>query len=217
MLVYIAEKNGSSVNKFELTQDDEVEPKPTASSVMTGLRELFSQGRVMAITTVLLWMIWFCTAFGYTGFNLFVPDMLKSKHIGGSDDVYRDAIIYAAAGIPGSVMGAYFVETRLGRKWTMVISTLLASASLFLFNLASTQVSVVLVTSVTNLFSMIMFAGYYTYTPEVFPTNVRASATGLATACSRVGGILAPIIIGWLRDHASAVRASADWEWSLTH
>jgi len=39
-------------------------------------------------------------------------------------------------------------------------------------------------------------AGLYSYTPEVFPTWIRASGTGLASAFGRVGSILAPTIIG---------------------
>ena len=40
------------------------------------------------------------------------------------------------------------------------------------------------------------YAGLYSYTPEVFPTWIRASGTGLASAFGRVGSILAPTIIG---------------------
>jgi putative MFS transporter len=35
-----------------------------------------------------------------------------------------------------------------------------------------------------------------TPTPEVFPTWVRATGTGLSTACGRIGGIIAPLFIG---------------------
>jgi putative MFS transporter len=40
------------------------------------------------------------------------------------------------------------------------------------------------------------YAGVYSYTPEVFPTWIRASGTGLSSAFGRVGSILAPTIIG---------------------
>lgn len=58
----------------------------------------------------------------------------------------------------GTIVGAFAVETCLGRKWTMVGGTAIAAAALYLFTVANSQTTVVLVTSITNLFSMIMFA-----------------------------------------------------------
>ena len=38
----------------------------------------------------------------------------------------------------------------------------------------------------------------YTYTPELYPTRIRATGAGSAAAFGRAGGILAPITVGWL-------------------
>lgn len=37
-----------------------------------------------------------------------------------------------------------------------------------------------------------VFQAVYVYTPEVYPTNVRAGALGLHTAGARVGALLTP-------------------------
>jgi putative MFS transporter len=42
------------------------------------------------------------------------------------------------------------------------------------------------------------YAGVYSYTPEVFPTWVRATGVGLSSSFGRIGGILAPLLIGFL-------------------
>ena len=42
------------------------------------------------------------------------------------------------------------------------------------------------------------YAGLYAYTPEVFPTHVRATGSGLASAIGRIGGISAPILVGYV-------------------
>src|SRR5262249_26574279 len=44
------------------------------------------------------------------------------------------------------------------------------------------------------------YAGIYAYTPEVYPTAFRATGMGAASAFGRIGGILAPIIIGFTFD-----------------
>jgi putative MFS transporter len=41
------------------------------------------------------------------------------------------------------------------------------------------------------------YAGMYAYTPEIYPTEFRATGMGVASAFGRVGGILAPLIIGF--------------------
>ncbi len=35
----------------------------------------------------------------------------------------------------------------------------------------------------------------YSYTPEVYPTDVRGSGTGWASAFGRVGAVLAPMVV----------------------
>jgi putative MFS transporter len=40
------------------------------------------------------------------------------------------------------------------------------------------------------------FAGVYAYTPEVFPTAVRATGTGSSSSFGRIGSVSAPILVG---------------------
>lgn len=42
------------------------------------------------------------------------------------------------------------------------------------------------------------YAAIYGYTPEVFKTELRGTASGTASALSRFAGMLAPIVAGWL-------------------
>jgi MFS family permease len=45
-----------------------------------------------------------------------------------------------------------------------------------------------------------MFGVLYCYTPEVFPTNVRGTAVGIASSLGRISGCIAPILTGALLD-----------------
>jgi MFS transporter, putative metabolite:H+ symporter len=40
------------------------------------------------------------------------------------------------------------------------------------------------------------YAGLYAYTPEVYPTWLRATGVGLSSSFGRVGSITAPLLIG---------------------
>ncbi|KAF8953478.1 hypothetical protein BGZ52_010207, partial [Haplosporangium bisporale] len=58
------------------------------------------------LSTILIWVIWAMVAFAYTAFNVFYPKFLQEHGQGGKQPlqvVYKDTLIYAAAGVPGSV------------------------------------------------------------------------------------------------------------------
>jgi MFS transporter, putative metabolite:H+ symporter len=42
------------------------------------------------------------------------------------------------------------------------------------------------------------YGGIYAYTPEIFPTEVRATGMGTASSIGRIGAIVSPILVGWL-------------------
>jgi putative MFS transporter len=42
------------------------------------------------------------------------------------------------------------------------------------------------------------YAGVYAYTAEVFPTAVRTTGAGTASAIGRIGAIVSPILVGYL-------------------
>ena len=44
----------------------------------------------------------------------------------------------------------------------------------------------------TRAFATGVFQTVYVYTPEVYPTSIRASALGLHTTASRIGALLTP-------------------------
>lgn len=44
----------------------------------------------------------------------------------------------------------------------------------------------------TRAFATGVFQAVYVYTPEVYPTNIRASALGLHTTAARIGALLTP-------------------------
>jgi putative MFS transporter len=41
-----------------------------------------------------------------------------------------------------------------------------------------------------------MWSALYAYTPELYPTHVRATGTGFASAVGRIGSLIGPYVIG---------------------
>ncbi|EGG10311.1 uncharacterized protein MELLADRAFT_115563 [Melampsora larici-populina 98AG31] len=152
------------------------------------------------LTTILVWTIWTTVAFGYTCFNVFLPKYLE-KRIGmggdGLEKTLRDYVLYTVAGCPGSILGAWLIETRLGRKYSMVLSTFLTAIGTLVFITVRTEKGVIMSSMAISLAATLMYAVIYGYTPEVFtPPMIRGTACGIASALSRLAGILAPMIAG---------------------
>jgi putative MFS transporter len=69
---------------------------------------------------------------------------------------------------------------------------------MFAFALAQKSWQIILLTCCVNAASQVMYAAIYTYTPEVFPSQIRASGVGIASAFAKTSGVVAPFIGGWL-------------------
>ncbi|KAI9300744.1 major facilitator superfamily domain-containing protein [Cunninghamella echinulata] len=154
-------------------------------------------------TILLIWGIWMFTSMAYTMFNVFLPKYLETLGFEGEStpsrkDVYWDYMIYSMAGVPGSVMASYLIETRLGRKGTMAASSFGSAIALFLFSIIKSRVTMLISSSSVSFLATLLYAVIYGYTPEVFDTVVRGTAVGTASGLGRVAGIVSPILSGIL-------------------
>jgi len=155
-----------------------------------------------ARTTAYIWLIWFLVSAGYTIFNVFLPRWLEYKLSdqgeGSRQDSLRDYALYSLAGCPGSIVGAYIGKSKLGQKHSMVFSTLGTAFGILCFVPISSQVSIVLISMWISFMSTITYALLYSFTPQVFPVPLRGTGCGIASALSRLAGIIVPILTGSL-------------------
>jgi putative MFS transporter len=165
----------------------------------TRIAELFS-GRY-ARRTVMLWILWFGVVLTYYGMFLWIPSLLVAR---GFDDVRPGQanmlfFLSTLAQVPGYFSAAWLVE-RWGRKPTLVLYLLGTALSAFMFgNLgAGTDVAqtnlVVLWLALLSFFNLGAWGVVYTYTPELYPTSIRATGAGVAAAVGRIGGIIGPYL-----------------------
>jgi len=78
------------------------------------------------------------------------------------------------------------VEGRLGRRYTMAVSTLGTALATLLFASLSSHVAMIIFSAILSLLSTLNYAVLYSYTPEVFPSEIRGTACGVAAAMSRL-------------------------------
>lgn len=103
-------------------------------------------------------------------------------------------IVLALVQLPGFALAAYGVE-KWGRKPTLVGFLILSAFGCLLYSLGTTTL-VVVGSSLLLSFSLLgTWGALYAFTPEVYPTGLRASGMGMAGATARFGGLFAPAIV----------------------
>ena len=75
----------------------------------------------------------------------------------------------------------------------------------FLFWSASSEFEVVLAGIMLSFFNLGAWGITYAYTPELYPTKLRSTASGWANSIGRIGGMLGPYIAGFLLASTSNV------------
>ena len=155
----------------------------------------FLWGRDMAGRTAVVWTLWFVITFSYYGFFSWIPTLLIDRGITVTRSFEFSIIIYLAQ-IPGYFSAAWLNE-RADRKNTIAGYLIGSAVSAYALSQMETPLTITVAGAFLSFFLVGVYAGLYSYTPEVFPTWVRATGTGLASAFGRIGSITAPAIIGF--------------------
>ena len=167
---------------------------PRQGGTFTGnLRALWSPS--VRRITLMLWLLWITITFSYYGFFTWIPSLLVNQGMTITKSFGYSIIIYLAQ-IPGYYSAA-FVSEKLDRKWTIVLYMLLGGASALLMSNARTDASITVAGFLMSFFMNGTYAGIYAYTPELYPTSFRTTGMGVASAFGRIGGLSAPIVIGY--------------------
>lgn len=168
-----------------------VETADTAS-IGQNLRTLLR--RPLARVTAMTWMLWLAITFSYYAFFTWIPTLLVQNGMTMTRSFSYSLAIYAAQ-IPGYFSAAYFNEA-IGRRATIVTYLSLGCAAAAVLSFARSNAMIVVAGVCLSAFMNGAYAGVYAYTAEVFPTHVRTTGAGTASAIGRLGAIAAPILVG---------------------
>ena len=156
----------------------------------------------MARLTVLVWLTYICDYWGFTVAGFFLPTIIAKKNADiavGLKESYRDNVYIYLPGTIGVLLGVLCYDLPgIGRKWTMVFSSGMMGASLFIFATITTHGSNIGINAMEYFFQSMFNAVLYGWTPEAFPAPVRGTACGIASFWGRLAGIVAPLIAAGL-------------------
>ncbi|MEI4801014.1 MFS transporter [Bacillus sp. NPDC077411] len=152
--------------------------------------------------TIMLWILWFCVVFSYYGMFLWLPSVLVLKGFSLIKS-FQYVLIMTFAQLPGYFTAAWFIE-RLGRKFVLITYLLGTACSAYFFGAADSVITLMIAGMLLSFFNLGAWGALYAYTPEQYPTVIRGTGAGMAAAFGRIGGILGPLLIGYLvATHAS--------------
>lgn len=157
-------------------------------------RELWK--KPFASRTIMLWLVWFGINFSYYGIFMWLPSLVFQQGF-TVVKTFEYVLIMTLAQLPGYYCAAWLVD-KIGRKYTLSTFLLFSGVASYFFGHASTAAALMMWGSVMSFFNLGAWGVLYTYTPEQYPTAIRALGSGWAAGFGRFGGMAAPMMVGAL-------------------
>lgn len=155
-------------------------------------------------TSLLLWFIWMSCAFCYYGLVLMTTELFETSHdeygscaadckpLQTTD--YMDLLWTTLAEFPG-IFATIFVIEKFGRKKTMALQFIIfAGCVCFLLIATHDRTLLTCILFVARGIIAGLFQAAYVYTPEVYPTALRATAVGACSGVARLGAMVTPYV-----------------------
>ncbi|XP_066928970.1 organic cation transporter-like protein [Clytia hemisphaerica] len=186
----IAAWNGTSLDK-NISLDDHLfqvhvtRPKPLFFFCRGNLlQKSFIQGYA-----------WLVSGMIFYGFSL------SADQLGGS--LYLNFILVSLVELPGICMALASCE-RFGRKRTVTIPMLIGglvcgAIPIFESGLVASNLGKVVLALIGKMFITTSFNSIYTWSAELYPTELRAEGLGFCQVTSRIGAALAPWVVKGFR------------------
>ena len=146
----------------------------------------------------MLWAAWFAEYGVLYTYQIFLPTILSAEGQSIVRSFGYSVVIYSCV-IPGYVLGGYVVEW-LDRKYTIALAFAAVAAFGTLFGFSRSPARIMTFAGLTVFFLSLGSTAIYTYTPELYPTEIRATAMGIASAWGRVGAVTMLLVFGHFLD-----------------
>jgi len=184
------------VRRFEtdVPQAELPEPDPVHAAP---LRDRGSFGELLVPPfrkrTAMMAVFHLLQSFGYYGFGTLVPLVLVAKGFPVVQSLGFVALTFLGYPV-GSLLSLPLVE-RLERKVLLVASGLGMAVFGLLFGLSDAPAAIVIFGFLYTVISNVFSNSFHVYQAEIFPTRLRATASGSTYALSRLSNALLPFIL----------------------
>lgn len=185
------------VRRFSSIDPDTVSLPATAAGDHARIRIVdILRGRYLRYTLG-AWIMSVAWSMAFFGMSVWLPSLLlRSGFTLIHSFAYTAAI--TAAGAAGVFMSGIFMDW-LGRRTATALGFFIGGFSMIAWGYSSTSTAILIFGLLTAFAGTGGVAGcLFTYICEIYPTELRATGSGLSIAWQRLGGIVAPILLGLL-------------------
>ena len=182
---------------FVPTRAESQVPNPQSREARGRAAELLSAA--YRARTFIVWTLWACAYFITNGLNNWMPTLYSSVYHLSLGQALRAGTLTNVAQVVILLACAFAID-RVGRRiWTVAgfIAGAALLAMLGTFAAHSVTAVIVLVTISYGIVGSVN-AVLYLYTPEIYPTRMRAIGTGAATCWLRLASAAGPLLVGYL-------------------
>lgn len=146
--------------------------------------------------TIALSLTWIGVNFAYYGAFIWLPSLLYAQ---GHDLVksFGFTLIITLAQLPGYAAAAVLIEL-WGRRPTLATFLAGSAVSAIGMGLAPSTAWIIFAGCLLSFFNLGAWGALYAITPEVFPTWLRTTGAGTATAFGRIAAMTAPLSVPFL-------------------
>jgi MFS transporter, putative metabolite:H+ symporter len=147
--------------------------------------------------TTVVWALWACAYFVSNGLNNWMPSLYNTVYHLPVAQALRAASMTNVAQVALLLICALLID-RAGRRNWMVTAFLATAGFLAVLGFAAAQSVMAVMILATVSYGAVGSANavLYLYTPEIYPTRIRAIATALATSWLRLTSAIGPPIVG---------------------
>jgi MFS transporter, putative metabolite:H+ symporter len=149
--------------------------------------------------TFVVWTLWASAYFVTNSLNNWMPSLYNTVYHLGLQQSLRAASMTNVVQVAVLLVCAFSIDRVGRRKWTVVcfIAGGIGLAGLA-FRGAENVTNVIILATLSYGIIGSINAVLYLYTPEIYPTRMRAIGTGLATSWLRLASAVGPAIVGMM-------------------
>ncbi|KAJ8299695.1 hypothetical protein KUTeg_023755 [Tegillarca granosa] len=152
--------------------------------------------------TFFITLVWFVQAFGYWGVTFHLPEYIGSQGV----DPYFNMFTVFIGELPGLCLAMILIENHmLGRVKCLRFFSILTSISLILFGFVNVDFLKAVFVVVCYFFMVPIYSILNTFTPEIYPTDVRSTALAWVNIVIEIPAMISPFIA------ASMLSSTVSW------
>ncbi|GAA3081163.1 MFS transporter [Rhizobium viscosum] len=168
-----------------------------APRVRNRWRELLSP--TFRVRTIVAWILWASSFFVANSLNNWMPTLYHTVYSLELGSALRAASMTNVAQVVILLACAFCID-RIGRRTWAVVSFLVGAVLLAALAAGGANSLWSLILLATLAYGVVgsVNAVLYLYTPEIYPTRMRAVGTGLATSWLRIASAVGPTTVGYM-------------------